>query len=164
MHRTTRRRFTLEFARQSFLLGLAAVLVASVLAYPFVVLVYGDEFAGSVLPFIILMFGLLATTIEGPCRVFLIRVASPWLVSSLVCGAMAINVAATVVLVQFLSISGAALAVLIGYWFLAIMALRLVRERADHATTRIFSLPHRDDELVRIIRQLVRWRPDAPMS
>ena len=148
-------RFTLEFARQSFLLGLAAVLLASLLAYPFVVLVYGDQFAGSVLPFIILMFGMLATTIEAPCRIFLIRVASPWLVSSLVCAAMAINVVATVVLVQVLSISGAALAVLIGYWFLTIMAVRLVRARADFATTRIFSLPHRDDELVRIVRQLL---------
>ena len=121
--------YTLEFARQSFLLSLIGAALMAVIAYPMIMILYGSAFAEATLPFITLLLATVAVAIENPCRVLLTRIAHPLLVSGLVIGAIALNVVATVVLVETLSIFGAALATAVSYWVLALLMLRLVARR-----------------------------------
>lgn len=146
--------FTLDFIRQSLLLTIGVVIVVAPLAYPLVVGFYGSDFAGATLPFVILLLATAATAVEAPCRVLLVRIASPWLISGLVCASLALNALLTIVLIQFLSISGAALASVVAYWLLAVAMLLVVQRRSGHSISFIFGRPTRDDELFGLIRSL----------
>ncbi len=145
--------YTLEFARQSFLLSLIGAALMAVIAYPMIMILYGSAFAEATLPFITLLLATVAVAIENPCRVLLTRIAPPLLVSGLVIGAIALNVVATVVLVEALSIFGAALATTVSYWVLALLMLRLVARRGERPIREVLGPPHRDDEVLRLIRR-----------
>ncbi len=145
--------YTLEFARQSFLLSLIGAALMAVIAYPMIMILYGSAFAEATLPFITLLLATVAVAIENPCRVLLTRIARPLLVSGLVIGAIALNVVATVVLVEALSIFGAALATTVSYWVLALLMLRLVARRGERPIREVLGPPHRDDEIMRLLRR-----------
>ena len=65
--------YTLEFARQSFLLSLIGAALMAVIAYPMIMILYGSAFAEATLPFITLLLATVAVAIENPCRVLLTR-------------------------------------------------------------------------------------------
>jgi O-antigen/teichoic acid export membrane protein len=146
--------YTLAFARQSLLVTCAAALVMAAVAYPFIVLLYGEAFEGSVLPFVILLLVAVAVSIENPCRVVLVRLASPRLVSGIVCAAIIGNIALTVALTEALSIVGAALASVITYWVLALAMLSLVTRKTDASLWNLFRRPTTEDEVVRLARSV----------
>jgi O-antigen/teichoic acid export membrane protein len=148
--------FTLGFARQSLLVALAAALPMAALAYPLIIVLYGSDFAGATLPFVILLLVALAISIESPCRVLLVRLASPRVVSSVVCLTILFNAGATITLAKALSVSGAALASALSYWLLALVMLAIVTRRSDHSMREFFQLPHPDDEVVRGLRRALR--------
>jgi O-antigen/teichoic acid export membrane protein len=148
-------RFTLDFIRQSLLLTIAVIIAIAPLAYPLIVLCYGPAFAESTLPFLILLTATAATAIEAPCRILLVRIASPFLISGLVCASLVLNAVLTVVLIQFLSIAGAALASVAAFWGLALGMLWVVRAKSGNPVRSVFALPTREDEVVRLWRSAV---------
>jgi O-antigen/teichoic acid export membrane protein len=148
--------YTLAFARQSMLLTAAIAGVMAVLAYPFIVLVYGEAFSGSVLPFVILLGVAVAISVENPCRVLLVRVAHPLRISALVCATIAANIVLMIVLIEALSIEGAALAALISYWVLAVAMLWAVGRRDSGVVRRLFRPPNHDDEAIRLLMRIPR--------
>lgn len=152
-------RFTLEFARQSFLLSVIGAGLMAAAAYPMIVLLYGSAFAEATIPFVILLIATVAIAIENPCRVLLTRISRPLFVSGMVTGAIALNVLATVVLVELLSVAGAALATAVSYWVLTLMMLRVASKRGHRPMREVVAPPRRDDEVVRLIgRGLARFR------
>ena len=151
--------FTLEFARQSFLLSLICASVMAAIAHPLILILYGNAFAEATVPFVILLLATVAVAIENPCRVLLTRVAHPLVVSGLVIGAITLNVAATIVLVQTLDIIGAAIATAVSYWVLTLLMLRMVSRRGRRSIREVLSPPHRDDEIVKLIRRPFRRAP-----
>ena len=116
--------YTAEFLRRSWILVAAGAALLAAVAYPAIVGLYGTEWTGSVLPFVILCFGTIAFALEQPARVLLQRLASPSiLILPAGIGAL-VNVALNVALIPLLGITGAALASLIAYWLYALLILR----------------------------------------
>jgi O-antigen/teichoic acid export membrane protein len=155
-------RFTMDFTRQTFLVSFAAFVLMAALAYPIIVLLYGSAFAGSVIPFVILLTVCVAISIENPCRVLLVRIASPLLTSAVVCSVLVANLLLTIVLIQVFGIVGAAIAAMLSYWALAMAMLRVVTKRTGHSMGTVLAPPRANDEVVRLLRSSwVRLRPSS---
>jgi O-antigen/teichoic acid export membrane protein len=148
--------FTLDFARQSYLLAASIALVMAAIAYPLIVLLYGSSFASATLPFVILLLVAVATAVENPCRVLLVRLVSPLRISAVLIAAVAANCVLTVVLAEEFGIAGAAAASAVTYWGLAFVMLRPIVRRGAVSVRSIFARPRADDEAVQLFRSTLR--------
>ena len=143
-------RYTLEFVRQSWIFVALSAVVVAVVAYPVIVLVYGSEWTGSVLPFVILSFAAAAFSLEAPVRILLARVARPSVVLVPAFAGLATNVVLNFALVPTLGISGAAIASLVSYWLYAVLLLARFRRVTQLSLRSILRRPGEDDLIVRL--------------
>lgn len=148
--------YTLDFIGQSLAIAVALALSAALIAYPFVVLVYGSVWAGSVVPFVILMPAVLALAIEGPSREMLIRVASPLVISVASGAGLALNVGLNLVLIPAIGIAGASIASVASYWLAGGLMLRILSRHGEVPMRRALRLPRRDDALPLLLRRRLR--------
>ena len=125
-------RYTARFAGRMLRFSAPAALVACLGAYPFVVVVYGREWAGSVASLVVLIVAMLAFTYENPVRAFLVRVASPSVITKLALGSLVVNLGLTVCLVQLLGIVGAAIASVLAYWSYTLLIGRAFENATGH--------------------------------
>jgi O-antigen/teichoic acid export membrane protein len=132
--------YTVGFTRRLFLIALGTALVAGVAAAPCIRFVYGSDWAGSIVPFILLMIGAVALTIEGPLRTLLARVARPVMLSMIALAGLLLNIALTIAFTPWLGITGAAIASIVAYWSYA-LALLLAAERTTVVSIRDFINP-----------------------
>jgi O-antigen/teichoic acid export membrane protein len=146
--------YTVDFISQNIgvavLLGLAATLVS----YPFIVLVYGAEWEASVLPFVLLMPAVVALAIEEPARGLLVRIAPPLVISAAAAAGLVLNVALNFALVPAIGISGASLASVASYWLAGILMLYLLSRYGNVPMRDAIRLPRRDDALPRLLRRV----------
>ncbi len=133
--------YTSRFIGQNLVVAIALGTVAAAISYPFVVVVYGSEWAGSVLPFALLMPAVVALAVEGPARDLLVRIAPPLAISAASATALAVNVALNFGLVPTLGIAGASVASLLSYWLAGLLMLALLRRYGGIPMKRVFSLP-----------------------
>lgn len=150
-------RYTLSFVRQSFAAALLLTVLVAIGAYPFVILVYGDPWRESVLPFVILTVALLALVIEAPIRSLLLRVGRPRSISAAAFGAMLVNVALNLALLPLLGIAGAALASTVSYWLAAGLMLWLLDRRTDEPVLGSLLRSWRGDLVDTLARRCVAW-------
>ena len=147
-------RYTVDFARQSFAIGLLVAAVATVAAYPMVRVLYGSEWIGSVAPLTILAFGAVAFAVEAPMRTYLTHAAAPTSILAAAGTGMIINVALVVLLTPMIGIVGAALGSLASYWAYTVLLLRLFRRTTNLSPWPVFARPHEDDVLPQLWRRL----------
>ena len=156
--------FNVKFSRESFHFAIVAATAVAIGAYPFVVVVYGPEWAGAVVPFIIITLGFAAVGIENPSRLLLLRVASPAKLSLLACVGVGINAGLTVVLVEPLGIIGASLATLCSVWLYTAAVLTMLRRHgAGVPVGELIRWPARND-LVRQVPRALHQRISARRS
>jgi O-antigen/teichoic acid export membrane protein len=154
---------TLAFSRQCLQIGIACAAAASALAYPAIVIVYGHAWAPSVLPFIILTLAGVAVSFESPIRTIVARVGRPLELSALALTTMAINVAATVVLVRAVGVTGAAMGTVIAYWVFAVGTVWLLKRASPGADLHELIRSRSDDVAPRLLLALrTRLAPRAP--
>ena len=120
-------RFTVAFTRRVVVQGTAVAVLVAAAAYPGVLLLYGREWLGSVLPLVILVFAALAITLVGPAQAYLVREGRLRDISAITLGTLLANVALNLVLIPLIGIAGAALASLLSYWALALLLTRRFR-------------------------------------
>lgn len=120
-------------------------------------IVYGDSWRGSVLPFVILLVALLAMVIESPVRNLLLGVGRPWSISAAGFAAMLVNVALNLALLPVLGLAGAALASTVSYWLAAGLMLWLLARRTDEPVLASLLRPQRDDLVVKLERRGIAW-------
>jgi O-antigen/teichoic acid export membrane protein len=145
--------YTVDFIGQN--LGLAIVLgtLAAAISYPFVVLVYGSAWTGSVLPFALLMPAVVALAVEGPARDLLVRIASPLAISVASLAGLAVNVGLNFLLIPTIGISGASLASVVSYWVAAGLMLYLLSRYGEIPMKSAIRLPRRDDAFPSLLRR-----------
>lgn len=149
-------RYTLEFMRQSWSLVMVLAILISCAAYPLIVVLYGAEWSGAVLPFVILSFAAVAFSLEAPVRVLLARIAQPSvIIIPALCG-MTVNIALNLVLIPALGISGAALASLTSYWLYAVLLLVRFGRTTGLPVRSAFGRPAADDFVVVLFRGAAR--------
>ncbi|MGC1165458.1 MAG: polysaccharide biosynthesis C-terminal domain-containing protein [Solirubrobacterales bacterium] len=148
--------YTLDFIGQN--IGVAALLgfVAALLAYPFIVLVYGSTWQASVLPFVLLMPAVIALAVEGPARDLLIRIAPPLVISAASAAGLTLNVGLNFLLIPLLGIAGAAVASVLSYWLAAGLMLYLLSHYGEVSVKRALRMPRRGDALPRLLRRGLR--------
>jgi O-antigen/teichoic acid export membrane protein len=147
--------YTVSFISQNLGIAIFLGLAAAVIAYPFIVLVYGSEWAASVLPFVLLMPAVVALAVEGPARNLLIRIAPPVAISAASAAGLALNVALNFILVPRIGISGASIASVVSYWVAGLLMLYLLSRYGDVPMRRALRRPRRDDALPRLLRRVV---------
>ena len=148
--------YTVDFIGQNLGVATALGLVAAAISYPFIVLVYGSEWSGSVLPFALLMPAVVALAVEGPARDLLIRIAPPIAISAASIAGLALNAGLNFALVPQLGISGASLASVLSYWLAGGLMLYLLSRYGDVPMRRALRLPRRDDALPRLLSRGLR--------
>jgi len=150
-------RFTMDFIRQSLALTLLIGIVVAAFAYPGIIIAYGPEWAGAVLPFVILVGALVFFAPRGAADDLLTRIAPPLWLSAIGAGALLLNLALNLVLIPALGISGAALASLVAY-AVAGAASILLLSRVTRLPVRIaLALPKQGD-LVLELPGMIRGR------
>jgi O-antigen/teichoic acid export membrane protein len=118
--------YTMEFIRRNLGVAVLLGLLAAAISYPFIVVVYGSEWTGSVVPFALLMPAVVALAIEGPARDLLIRIAPPLQISAASGIGLAFNVGLNFALIPWLGIAGASCASVVSYWLAAVLMLYLL--------------------------------------
>ena len=154
-------RYTLDVVRQGLAAALVLTVAVAAVAYPFVVIVYGAAWRGSVLPFVILLVALLALVIESPIRSLLLRVGRPRSISAAAFGAMLVNVALNLALLPVLGLAGAALASLVSYWLAAGLMLWLLARRTDEPVVAALVRPQAGDLVGTLLRRVTSRRGEA---
>ncbi len=152
-------RYTLEFLRQTWPLVAVAAVLAAVVAWPAIVLIYGRTWEGSVLPFAILSLGAVAFTLEAPVRTLLARLARPSVILAPAFAGLVINVGLNLALIPLLGITGAALASLASYWAYALMLLARFAHITEQPFGAIFARPRADDPAARYWRAMTSRSP-----
>jgi O-antigen/teichoic acid export membrane protein len=147
--------YTGDFISQNIGLALLLGLAASIVAYPFVVLVYGQEWQASVLPFVLLMPALVGLAVEGPARDLLIRIAPPVELSLASGAGLAVNIGLNFALIPWLGISGASIASVLSYWLAGLLMVYLVSRHGGIPMRRALRFPRRGDPLPRLLRRVV---------
>ncbi|HWA54266.1 MAG TPA: polysaccharide biosynthesis C-terminal domain-containing protein [Solirubrobacterales bacterium] len=147
--------YTLDFISQNISVAVLLGLAAALISYPFIVVVYGSEWQGSVLPFVLLMPAVIALAIEEPARGLLIRIAPPLVISAAAAAGLALNVGLNFVLIPAVGISGASLASVASYWLAGILMLYLLSRYGRVPMRDAMRLPRRDDALPRLLRRAV---------
>jgi O-antigen/teichoic acid export membrane protein len=108
-------------AMRMTLLGAAGVAGALAVAGPWLLpLAYGQAFRDSVVPFLILLPGVVAFAVGRPVAALLAAVDAPWLVAGLSAAAFAIDLVLAVLLIPPLGIAGAAWASTVAYTLLCL--------------------------------------------
>ena len=145
--------YTVDFIGQN--LGVAALLgaVAAALSYPFIVLVYGEQWQASVVPFALLMPAVVALAVEGPARDLLIRIAPPLAVSAASAAGLALNVGLNFVLIPSVGIAGASIASVASYWLAGGLMLYLLSRYGDVPMRRTLRLPRGSDAIPKLLRR-----------
>lgn len=149
--------YTIAFARKALHVAVVITPAAMVLAYPAVLLAYGAQWRGAVVPLVILIFATLAFTVEQPIRNMLMRVGQPRAISALAFAGVALNAGATVALTALMGIAGAALGSVIAYWCYTGGILLLMRRDTSVSLRPLLARPARSDPLPRAVNGLVRW-------
>jgi O-antigen/teichoic acid export membrane protein len=147
--------YTVDFISQNIAVALLLGLAAALVAYPFIVFVYGSEWQGSVLPFVLLMPAVVALAIEEPARGLLIRIAPPLVISAAAATGLALNVGLNFALVPAIGISGASIASVVSYWLAGVLMLYLLSRYANLPMRAALRMPRHDDALPRLVRRVV---------
>jgi O-antigen/teichoic acid export membrane protein len=156
--------FNVDFSRESLHLSVLTALAVAIIAYPFVVGVYGPAWAGATVPFIIITLGLVARAIEDPGRLLLLRIGGQASVSFLAGALIAVNATLTVSLIGPLGIVGASLASFGAYWLYTGAVLVLLRRHDAGVPMRALVRWPKHDDLVRQVTRDVCKRIRLLMS
>jgi O-antigen/teichoic acid export membrane protein len=147
--------YTVDFIGQNVAVAAFLGCAAAVVSYPFIHFVYGAEWEGSILPFVLLMPAVVALAVEEPARGLLVRVAPPLVISAAASAGLVCNVALNFALVPAIGISGASLASVASYWLAGALMLYLVSRYGKVSMRGALRLPRRDDALPRLMRRVV---------
>lgn len=154
--------YTMDFIRQNVGLTTLIAAVAAGGSWPFISLVYGEEWSGSVLPFAILCLALIGLSAEEPARGLLMRLEKPFMISMAALAGFATNVGLNLALVPSLGIEGSALASLVSYWLVAAFMVLMLRDRSSVSLRRAFSLPLPEDPVRALPRAMWSARLNLP--
>jgi O-antigen/teichoic acid export membrane protein len=145
--------FTSHFIGQNLLIAAALAAAGAAVAYPFIVLVYGSAWEGSVLPFALLMPAVVALAVEGPARDMLVRIAPPLSISAASTIAVLLNIVLNLVLVPAIGIAGASVASVLSYWLAGALMLVLLSHYGGVPMKRAVQLPRPAELIARLRRR-----------
>jgi O-antigen/teichoic acid export membrane protein len=143
---------TLRAVRTGLVIAVGLGLVVAALAPWVVHVVFGEEFAGAGRLVLALLPAAVAMALWRPLDVLLLRLAPAWLAPAAAVCAAVVNVAANVVALPRLGVTGAAVASILSYWSGALVALTVLRRLRPFAWRELVPRP----EDVRSLWSLVR--------
>lgn len=145
--------YTVDFISQNLGIATALGLLAAIVSYPFVMLVYGSQWSASILPFVLLMPAVVALAVEGPARDLLVRIAPPHAISAASAAGLGINVVLNLILIPRIGIVGASIASVLSYWVAGGLMLWLLSRYGDVPMRDALRLPSRGDALPTLLRR-----------
>ncbi|MGA8745499.1 MAG: lipopolysaccharide biosynthesis protein [Solirubrobacterales bacterium] len=148
--------YTVDFISQNLGIALAVAVAAAAVSYPFVVIVYGSAWRGSVVPFALLMPAVIALAVEEPARGLLVRIAPPIAISAASAAGLALNLGLNFVLIPWVGIAGASISSVASYWLAGVLMLYLLSRYGEVPMKHALRLPRREDALPSLLRQTLR--------
>lgn len=114
---------TPKLARQLLILGFLATLFLALIGKQFIVLFYGKEFYLSILPFFLILPGIVFITFATIFFNNFFAKGKPYIASFILISALIINILFSIILVPLIGIKGAAISSSVSYFFAALLAV-----------------------------------------
>jgi O-antigen/teichoic acid export membrane protein len=98
-----------KVGRLSSILGILGSLVVAVIAYPFVIIVFGDKFIPSFIPTLLLLPGLVAMTLNYAYSNYLNSIGKPYIAAKIFTVGIVVNAVLNLLFLKTMGIKGAAI-------------------------------------------------------
>lgn len=132
--------------RVSFIIGLLGIVGLSIIGYPFIWVVFGESFLPAYVPFLFLLPGLMAMTVNYSYSNYFSSIGRPLIGAYVFIAGLIINVILNLVLIPQLGISGAAISSSITYVFITIAFVMQIK-RIDNLSIWEIMIPKISDYL-----------------
>lgn len=130
--------------RVSFIIGFLGIFALAIIGYPFIWIVFGKDFLPAFVPFLFLLPGLMAMTVNYSYSNYFSSIGQPLVGAYIFLVGLIINVVLNLVLIPKLGISGAAISSSITYAFITIgFAIKIIK--LDNLPLKEFMIPKLSD-------------------
>ena len=132
--------------RLSFMLGAIGVVGLALIGYPFILVIFGDKFINAFQPFLLLLPGLMAMTLNYSYSNYFSSIGKPLVGGAVFCIGLIINIILNLWLIPIFGIHGAAISSSIAYTVITIGFIYKIRQ-VDNISIKEFVLPKNSDFL-----------------
>lgn len=130
--------------RVSFIIGFLGIVALSIIGYPFIWIVFGEDFLPAFVPFLFLLPGLMAMSVNYSYSNYFNSIGLPLVSAYIFSVGLIINVVLNLVLIPKFGISGAAISSSITYAFITIgFAIKIIK--LDNLALKEFMIPKLSD-------------------
>jgi O-antigen/teichoic acid export membrane protein len=146
--------YTADVTRQGLALSLVLAALVAALSYPFVTLVYGDEWSAAAAPLAVLVFASVVLTVHGPVWNLLVRVGRPSRISIAAIVGVLFNVLLNLAMIPWLGLVGAAISSVLSYLLATALLLVQMRDATSIPIGQAIRPPRPEDAVRRAARRL----------
>jgi O-antigen/teichoic acid export membrane protein len=134
-----------KIGRLSMILGVAGSLVIIAIAYPFIIIVFGDKFRGAFIPTLLLLPGLVAMTLNYAYSNYLNSIGKPQIAAKIFAIGVLVNILLNWSLLKRFGINGAAIFSSITYAIITIGFIVVILKNDKHLKFKDIAIPNKED-------------------
>jgi O-antigen/teichoic acid export membrane protein len=134
-----------KIGRLSFILGVVGSLFLVIIAYPFIIIVFGPKFKDAFIPTLLLLPGLLAMTLNYAYANYLNAIGKPFVAAKIFATGLVVNIILNWTLLKTFGINGAAIFSSIAYSIITIGFILAILKNDKHLKFKDIVIPQRDD-------------------
>lgn len=150
-------KFTQEVFRYTFLIMIGICSIAALMAGPVINIMYGQEFHESVLPFIILLPGIIFLGIDTILMQDLAGRGLPKIVYTSPFIALALNVSLNIIIIPMWGINGAAMSSTLSYFLMLVLMLRHCTKLTESSISNYILIRGEDiKQILKIMRDTIK--------
>ena len=134
-----------KIGRLSTILGVVCSLVVAVIAYPFVIIVFGDKFIPAFIPTLFLLPGLVAMTLNYAYSNYLNSIGKPYIAAKIFIVGIVVNVILNMLFLKIMGINGAAIFSSITYCIITIGFVMAILKESKEIKFKDIIMPKKED-------------------
>lgn len=134
-----------KIGRLSLILGVAGSLAIITIAYPFIIIVFGEKFKGAFIPTLFLLPGLVAMTLNYAYSNYLNSIGKPLVGAKIFATGLVVNIMLNWFFLKRFGINGAAIFSSITYTIITIGFILAILKNDKHLRFKDIAIPNRDD-------------------
>jgi O-antigen/teichoic acid export membrane protein len=127
------------------ILGLVGCLILILIAYPFIIIIFGQKFIGAFIPTLLLLPGLIAMTLNYSYSNFFSAINKPFLSAGIFAIGLVINILLNITLLNKFGIIGAAIFSSIAYIIITVGFIFVILKTNKELTLKEIAIPRKED-------------------
>jgi O-antigen/teichoic acid export membrane protein len=134
-----------RIGRLSMILGVAGSLAIVVIAYPFIMIVFGEKFKGAFIPTLLLLPGLVSMTLNYAYSNYLNSIGKPLMAAKIFSVGLVVNIVLNWFFLKKFGINGAAVFSSITYTIITIGFILVILKNDKHLKLKDIAIPNKED-------------------